>query len=98
MVMNLTLVLTGLRLTRATCSKLSSLTLIPLGAILARGDAESSAAAPETAATEKSNEKTTLKIYIHTYYCDTVADKPGIECIDARTIRWMTSDPLAILS
>ena len=30
-------------------------------------------------------------------YCDSVAAKPGIERLDARTIRWVTSDPLAIL-
>lgn len=30
-------------------------------------------------------------------YCDAVAAKPGIERLDARTIRWVTSDPLAIL-
>ncbi len=30
-------------------------------------------------------------------YCDSVAEKPGIERLDARTIRWVTSDPLAIL-
>lgn len=30
-------------------------------------------------------------------YCDNVAAKPGIERLDARTIRWVTSDPLAIL-
>jgi D-amino peptidase len=30
-------------------------------------------------------------------YCDGVAAKPGIERVDARTIRWVTSDPLAIL-
>jgi D-amino peptidase len=30
-------------------------------------------------------------------YCDGVAAKPGIERLDARTIRWVTSDPLAIL-
>ena len=30
-------------------------------------------------------------------YCDGTAVKPGIERLDARTIRWVTSDPLAIL-
>jgi len=30
-------------------------------------------------------------------YCDGVAAKPGIERLNARTIRWVTSDPLAIL-
>ncbi len=30
-------------------------------------------------------------------YCDGIAAKPGIERLDARTIRWVTSDPLAIL-
>ncbi len=30
-------------------------------------------------------------------YCDGVAANPGVERIDARTIRWVTSDPLAIL-
>ncbi len=30
-------------------------------------------------------------------YCDSVAGRPGIERVDARTIRWVTSDPLAIL-
>jgi D-amino peptidase len=30
-------------------------------------------------------------------YCDGVAVKPGIERLDARTIRWVTNDPLAIL-
>jgi len=30
-------------------------------------------------------------------YCDDVAAKPGFERLDARTIRWVTSDPLAIL-
>jgi D-amino peptidase len=30
-------------------------------------------------------------------YCDGPAAKPGIERLDARTIRWTTSDPLAIL-
>ena len=30
-------------------------------------------------------------------FCDGVAGKPGIERLDARTIRWVTSDPLAIL-
>ncbi|MCX5675201.1 MAG: M55 family metallopeptidase [Planctomycetota bacterium] len=30
-------------------------------------------------------------------YCDGVAGKEGIERLDARTIRWVTSDPLAIL-
>ncbi len=30
-------------------------------------------------------------------YCDGVAVKPGIERPDARTIRWVTGDPLAIL-
>jgi D-amino peptidase len=30
-------------------------------------------------------------------YCDSVASKPGLERLDARTIRWVTSDPLAIL-
>jgi D-aminopeptidase len=30
-------------------------------------------------------------------YCDSVAAKPGIERLDARTIRWVTSDTLAIL-
>ena len=30
-------------------------------------------------------------------YCDGMATKPGIERLNARTIRWLTSDPLAIL-
>jgi len=30
-------------------------------------------------------------------YCDGPAAKPGMERLDARTIRWVTSDPLAIL-
>jgi D-amino peptidase len=30
-------------------------------------------------------------------YCDAAAGKTGIERLDARTIRWVTSDPLAIL-
>jgi D-amino peptidase len=30
-------------------------------------------------------------------YCDGVAGRPGIERLDARTIRWLTGDPLAIL-
>jgi len=30
-------------------------------------------------------------------YCDSAAAKPGIERLDARTIRWVTSDPLEIL-
>ncbi len=30
-------------------------------------------------------------------YCDNPASKPGIERLDARTIRWVTSDPLSIL-
>jgi D-amino peptidase len=30
-------------------------------------------------------------------YCDGPAAKPGIERLNARTIRWLTSDPLAIL-
>jgi D-amino peptidase len=30
-------------------------------------------------------------------YCDAVAAKPGFERLDARTVRWVTSDPLAIL-
>ncbi len=30
-------------------------------------------------------------------YCDAAAAKPGIERVDARTIRWVTNDPLAIL-
>ena len=30
-------------------------------------------------------------------YCDGSAAKPGMERLDARTIRWVTSDPLAIL-
>ena len=30
-------------------------------------------------------------------YCDGPAAKPGMERLDARTIRWTTSDPLAIL-
>ena len=30
-------------------------------------------------------------------YCDGVVGRPGIERLDARTIRWVTSDPLAIL-
>jgi D-amino peptidase len=30
-------------------------------------------------------------------YCDGAAQKPGMDRLDARTIRWVTSDPLAIL-
>lgn len=30
-------------------------------------------------------------------YCDVTAAKPGFERLDPRTVRWMTSDPLAIL-
>jgi D-amino peptidase len=30
-------------------------------------------------------------------YCDAAAAKPGIERLDARTIRWVTSEPLGIL-
>jgi D-amino peptidase len=30
-------------------------------------------------------------------YCDEVAGRPGIERLDARTVRKVTSDPLAIL-
>ena len=35
--------------------------------------------------------------YSRADYCDAVAGRPGIERLDARTIRWVTSDPLAIL-
>jgi D-amino peptidase len=30
-------------------------------------------------------------------YCDAVVGRPGIQRLDARTVRWVTSDPLAIL-
>ena len=35
--------------------------------------------------------------YNRSDYCDAVAGRPGIERLDARTIRWVTSEPLAIL-
>lgn len=35
--------------------------------------------------------------YNRSDYCDGAAGRPGIERLDARTIRWVTSDPLAIL-
>jgi D-amino peptidase len=35
--------------------------------------------------------------YNRSDYCDGVAGKAGMERLDARTIRWVTSDPLAIL-
>jgi D-amino peptidase len=40
---------------------------------------------------------TILLEYNRADYCDAVAAKPGIERLDARTIRWVTDDPLAIL-
>ncbi len=35
--------------------------------------------------------------YNRSDYCDGVAARPGLERLNARTIRWVTSDPLAIL-
>ncbi len=35
--------------------------------------------------------------YYRADYCDGIASKLGIDRLDARTIRWVTSDPLGIL-
>ncbi|MBM4017629.1 MAG: hypothetical protein FJ288_04745 [Planctomycetes bacterium] len=35
--------------------------------------------------------------YNRSDYCDGTADKPGMERLDARTVRWVTGDPLCIL-